>query len=95
MQHLQTSIDTFIDYAQSQEQKGIEKYGQPLDPLESNRDWLVMAIEEQVDGFQYLVAEMKKRKFVVDKIRKAINYKDNSVSKTEINHWLDVLEGRA
>ena len=94
MQHLQTSIDTFIDYAKAQEQKGIEKYGQPLDPLD-NYCWLTMAIEEQVDGFQYLVAEMKKRKFVVDKIRKAINYKENDVSKTEINHWLDVLEGRA
>lgn len=83
--HLEHTKDEFIKVANSQERKGIEKYGKPLDALD-NYDWLEMALEEQVDGTKYLVAEMEKRKFVVGKIRKLTD-------DVEINHWLDVLEG--
>lgn len=91
-EQLELAKDKFIQTANSQERKGIQKYGQPLNPLD-DYDWLEMAIEEQTDGFKYLVAEQEKRKFVVGKIRKLLEFKDNSVSRTEINHWLDVLEG--
>ena len=79
--------------ANEQEEKGMKKYGQPLNPLD-DYDWLDMARQEQVDGYKYLEAEIVKRRFIVGKIRRLLNYKNNSVSKVEINYWLDVLEGR-
>src|SRR5690625_3510924 len=84
-EQLEIAKDRFIQTANAQERKGIQKYGQPLNPLD-NYCWLDMAMEEQTDGFKYLVAEQEKRKFVVAKIRKLLEYKNNSVSKTEINH---------
>jgi len=71
----------------------MKKYGQPLEPLD-NYDWLQMAREEQVDGYKYLEAEIVKRRFIVGKIRRLLNYKNNSVSKVEINYWLDRLENK-
>jgi len=91
--HVQISIEDYISTIQKQAEKGTEKYGQPMDPLD-NYDWLDMASEELIDGHQYIVAEKRKRAFVCNKIRGLLNYKDNSVSKTEILHWLDVLEGK-
>ena len=79
--------------ANEQEEKGMQKYGQPLNPLD-DYNWLDMARQEQVDGYKYLEAEIVKRRFIVGKIRRLLNYKNNSVSKVEINYWLDVLEGR-
>lgn len=90
--HLEQTKVEFNRIANEQERKGILKYGQPVDPLEG-RDRLSMTMEEMVDGIKYLVAEQEKRKFVVNKIRSLLNYKENSVSKFEINYWLDVLEG--
>lgn len=87
MQHLKDSIKAFEDVATDQEYKGLEKYGQPLNPLD-NYDWLAMAKEESADEFKYLHAEQVKREFVVDKIRKL------SRGNTEIEFWLDVLEGK-
>lgn len=91
-EHLERTKDKFNEVAVEQERKGILKYGQPLNPLD-DYCWLSMALEEQVDGTKYLIAEMEKRKFIVNKIRKLLDYKENSVSKTEINFWLDKLEG--
>ncbi|WP_373894433.1 hypothetical protein [Virgibacillus sp. CBA3643] len=92
-EHLNKVINKFEETARYQESKGILKYGNPLDSLD-NYDWLEMAEQEQVDGYKYLVAEMEKRKFIATKIRKLLNYKENSVSNTEINYWLDRLEGK-
>src|SRR5690606_19056662 len=93
MEHLDLVKEVFGRVADNQEDKGIAKYGKPLDPLD-DYDWLQMALEESVDGTKYLIAEMEKRKFIAGKIRKLLNYKPNEVSKTEILHWLDVLEGK-
>ena len=90
--HLETTKKAFAEVADLQEGKGIIKYGKPLDPLD-NYDWLKMAAEEQVDGYKYLVAEMEKRKFIVNKIRKLMEYKSEWVHYGEIMHWLDELEG--
>jgi len=90
--HLQHTKQVFNNIADSQEEKGIAKYGKPLDPLD-DYNWLSMAREELVDGFKYLEAEQVKRNFICNRIRKLLDYRDNSVSKTEILHWLDVLEG--
>ncbi len=89
--HLEHTKDEFIKVANSQERKGIEKYGKSLDPMD-DYDWLEMALEEQVDGTKYLVAEMEKRKVVAERIRTIAERCDYQV-KVEILHWLDVLEG--
>jgi len=84
-EHLERSKKAFTEAANRQENKGVEKYGKPLDPLD-NYDWLEMATEELVDGFKYLVAEQVKREFIANKIRKLTD-------DAEIHHWLDELEG--
>src|SRR5690625_7917232 len=78
MEHLHNTLIKFSQVAHEQEEKGIAKYGKPLDPAD-DYDWIEMAIEEQVDGFKYLLAEKRirefkrqKRKLVIDKIRQAI-----------------------
>lgn len=90
--HVVRSIDKFKEVINTQSDKGIEKYGQPLQPIAIEYDWLEMAAEEMVDGFQYLVAEMEKRKFVAKKIRSLTQDAPDDI-KGEIGHWLDVLEG--
>ncbi len=94
MNHVDDSKQAYAETADKQATKGMETYGQALDPLEPGRDWLVMGEEEMVDAHQYNVAAQKRRKFAIDKIRNLLNYKENSVSKTEINYWLDFLEGK-
>ncbi|MEK3909650.1 hypothetical protein [Oceanobacillus sp. FSL W7-1309] len=42
MSHLEKSIASFRETATSQAQKGIKKYGKPLEPLD-NYNWLDMA----------------------------------------------------
>jgi len=86
MKHLNDTIDKFAEKAKSQEEKGLVKYGKPLDPLD-DYDWLEMANDEMVDGYKYLVAEKEKRKFIAGKIR-------NLTGNTEILFWLDQLEGK-
>lgn len=92
--HLELTKQKFAEVADLQEGKGIIKYGQPLDPLEG-RDWLKMCLEEQVDGTKYLVAEMEKRKFIVNKIRNLLEGRTDAIHAEEINFWLDELEGEA
>lgn len=86
MEHLKKTNQVFNKVAQSQELKGIEKYGKPLNPYD-NYDWLKMTLEEQVDGTKYLVAEMEKRKFICDKIRRL-------TGNEEVHFWLDELENK-
>lgn len=92
MDHLQTVKDTFGQVADSQEDKGINKYGQSLNPLD-NYCWLDMALQEQVDGVKYLIAEQEKRKFIADKIWRLVNENCEAGVILEIGHWLDLLEG--
>lgn len=92
--HLEKVKEKFEETANQQELKGIEKYGQPLDPLD-NYDWLKMALEEQVDGTKYLVAEMEKRKFIVNKIKRLLVTKQDWINYDEVMHWLDELEGKS
>lgn len=91
--HLEHTKDEFIKIANSQEQKGIEKYGQPLDPLDSY-NWRRMAKEEAVDLFKYLEAEEEKTSFITSKIRELSANNCNAAAHDEIAHWLDILEGK-
>jgi len=97
MQHLKSSINKFNEGAKKQEDKGIEKYGQPLEPTDTKHDWLEMAIEEQVDGFKYLHAEQVKRKHITDEIRAVLDKYDHRVPRRvqyQITVLLDQLEGK-
>lgn len=91
--HLNLSIDSFTAVATAQADKGIKKYGKTVNPLD-DYDWLQMAQEEMADGYVYLEAEKEKRKFIVAKIRSLLNFKTNEFTNMEINHWLDLLEGK-
>lgn len=86
MSHLDHAKIVFNHVADEQENKGIQKYGQALDPLD-DYNWLEMAVEEQVDGFKYLTAEMEKRAYIVSMIRTVTD-------DPYINHLLDRLEGK-
>lgn len=94
MDHLHNTLIKFADVAHSQEEKGISKYGYPLDPNESKHDWLEMAVEEIVDGFKYLHAEQVRRKSIVDEIREVIKYEVLPHKYDEIINLLDKLEGK-
>lgn len=92
--HLANTVDEFRDVAESQELKGLPKYGQPLDPLDLKYDWLGMATEEQVDGFKYLVAEKRKRAFIADKITNVLSEVHMlGEQREEVMFWLDQLRG--
>jgi len=95
MRHLQSSIDKFTSSAKSQEDKGIEKYGQPLDPLD-DYDWLEMAIEEQVDGFKYLHAEQIKRQWAISNIRRTLSADDLNLDEmiNSIEYYLTKLANK-
>ena len=49
-----------IEYLEQRRERGRKKYGKGLDHND-NYDWLEMAIEEQLDALQYLLAEKLKR----------------------------------
>jgi len=93
MKHLKDSINKFNEGAKKQEDKGIEKYGQPLEPTDTKHDWLEMAIEEQVDGVKYLHAEQIKRKHITDQIRLLIKNNTIPMVHDQISVLLDQLVG--
>lgn len=93
MNHLDASNKKFKRVAFTQEMKGLDKYGEPLDPLNKEFDWLEMCIEEQVDGFKYLHAEQVKRAHIVAEIREIIKYNTNILAHDQISALLDQLEG--
>lgn len=79
-----------LDY---QNKKGLAKYGQPLNPMD-NYDWTNMALEENIDQFQYLYAEQVKKKYVINEIREIIRYNVTPTVHDQINSLLDLLEGK-
>lgn len=84
----------FEEQLNNQNEKGMEKYGQSLDPLDGRYCFLQMAMEEQVDGFQYLHAEQIKRKHVADQIRAIIKHNTIPMVHDQITVLLDQLEGK-
>lgn len=94
MKHLESSIGKFEEVAIEQEHKGLEKYGQPLDPHDKTYDWLEMTIEEVVDAFKYLHAEQVARKEIADKIRAIIKCNTIPMVHDQIMVLLNQLEGK-
>lgn len=62
-------VERFGKVATTQEEKGLQKYRQSLDPLDIRHDWLLMAEEELVDGYKYLNAERVRRAWVSREIQ--------------------------
>jgi len=91
--HLDRTKFLFGLVADSQEEKGIKKYGKPLEPSD-NYDWLKMALEEQVDGTKYLVAEMEKRKLVRLQILEIVAKNCDIQTYLEVKRLLLSLEGK-
>lgn len=91
--HLKRSIISFSNLANDQENKGIEKYGQPLDPMD-DYDWLRMAQEELVDGYKYFEAERYKRDMVIRNIREILSVMDDVYAASMIENQLTRLEGK-
>lgn len=48
-----------------QDEKGMEKYGQALDPMDTKYNWLQMAEEELADLSKYFKAEQHKRDTII------------------------------
>ena len=85
--HVEISKQKYSETADKQAKKGMEVYGKSLNFMEAERNWLSMLDEEIIDGHQYLIAEMRKREFILNKIRKLT---DNE----EIHFWCDELDGK-
>lgn len=72
--------DIFTATAHKQDQKGLVKYNQPLDPYDSKHDWNVMIEEELVDAYKYLIAERTKRDKVIEELNEELLIVEKNVS---------------
>ncbi len=93
MNHLNHAIEEFAKTANNQENKGITKYGKPLNPYD-NYDWLDMEFEELVDAAKYNRAEKRKRDFAIGRIREIIIKECEFDTQVQINNWLDFVQGK-
>ncbi|MDQ0414202.1 hypothetical protein [Mesobacillus stamsii] len=82
----QTVIDTFRRLIDDQDVKGIAKYGKAIDEaLDSEYDWLMMALEESVDLAKYLTKEIVKLRKENDDLEYEVNLQKS---------WIALLEAR-
>ena len=86
--YLEKTIRKFAETAHSQEEKGIEKYGHELQPLDNKWDWLEMAKEELVDAFKYLSAERERRDALLDVISDCVESAYEFTLPGEVNTFL-------
>lgn len=77
-----------------QDQKGIKKYGIPLDqvPFE-DYDWNEMAIEEMADGLHYLAMENARLRRDILHLQQTIDLEVEERLKKAINHMYGKLGG--
>lgn len=90
-----------IEKSVSQDEFGLKKYNQYLDPMDSY-DWLNMAFEEYVDLGKYIEAERYRRDVILSSIMLKINKMRTKIEKNGENcnphlikdmiQFLDVLE---
>lgn len=93
LDHINKTISLFKDIAIKQGEKGMEKYGQALDPRDKKHDWLFMLLEELVDGIQYAVAEILRRDEIINEVREIIRYNTIPMVHDQLTVLLDELEG--
>lgn len=88
------SLNKFTEVLHKQNEKGLEKYGQPLDPLDKRYDFLEMLLEELVDAVQYARSEQIKRKYAADEIRRVIEPNVIPMVYDQVNALLNQFEGK-
>ena len=94
-------LDRVIEKAVSQDEFGLKKYGQYLNPMEGY-DWLNMAFEEYVDLGKYIEAERYRRDVILSNVLLNISRMRDKIEKNgenfnpqlikDISRLLDVLE---
>lgn len=67
----ETTKKVFNNISDKQDEKGLKKYGKPINPLD-DYNWNDMAIEELVDSIKYVVANKKKTELTIDKVVKEL-----------------------
>lgn len=75
-----------------QDEKGMKKYGQALDPYDEKYDWLQMAEEELADMVKYFKAEQYKRDYVIRTVMKHIEHVQNHAETTRDNYTVNAME---
>ena len=90
-----------IEKAVSQDEFGLKKYNQYLNPMD-NYDWLNMAFEEYVDLGKYIEAERYRRDVILSNVLLNISRMRNKIEKNgeycnpqlikDISRLLDALE---
>ena len=65
----------FDEFVASRRKAGRETYGQGLEHTDSRWDWRQMALEEMVDGCQYLIAETLRLKDRIRELEDKLNAK--------------------
>lgn len=88
------SLNKFTEVLHKQNEKGLKKYGQPLDPLDKRYDFLEMLLEELVDAVQYARSEQIKRKNAADEIRRVIEPNVIPMVYDQVNALLNQFEGK-
>ena len=65
----------FDEFVASRRKAGRETYGQGLEHTDDRWDWRQMALEEMVDGCQYLIAETLRLKDRIRELEDKLNAK--------------------
>lgn len=75
-----------------QDEKGMEKYGQALDPYDKKYDWLQMAEEELADMAKYFKAEQYKRNYVMELVMEQIEHVQKHAETTRDDYTVNAME---
>lgn len=76
----ETVLEELEEVMYQQDEKGMEKYNQALDPMDDKWDWLQMAEEELADLAKYLKAEQHKRNQVMERVSYLLNDIENQAN---------------
>jgi uncharacterized coiled-coil DUF342 family protein len=77
----QKVIDEFTKILDSQDLKGVEKYGVTIDAADDNKyNWLIMSLEETADLQKYLVKEIKRLEKVVHELTEELEKRGHAIS---------------
>lgn len=98
--------DSFLAYTKhvhssvtdAQAAKGLDKYDQELDPMDLKHNWTAMAIEENIDQLQYILAQQERNNYIARELRKTASLLVFSTGNVEtayhrIKHLADITDG--
>ena len=98
----QAVIDGFTRIIDSQDEKGLAKYGRDIDDAkDKDWDWKLMALEEAADYSKYLIKEIKRLEAENEQYKKALrknvaelswNPDETITKRSVVDRILEVLE---